>query len=129
MVVPFSIDEPTKASWYISVTTDSNGICTVTAILPPLRSHRLATGYVAERRAARCDHGQVASPIGQEQDRHPSQEGRTASCLSRRVGLTSRGSRSTVDIVSCTPLAKTTCVDGGTHPNCMVRSGEEWAER
>src|SRR2546425_2832990 len=81
MVVPFSIDEPTKASWYISVTTDSNGICTVTAILPPLRSHRLATGYVAERRAARCDHGQVASPIGQEQDRHPSQEGRTASCL------------------------------------------------
>jgi hypothetical protein len=35
MVVPFSIDEPTKASWYISVTTDSNGICTVIAILPP----------------------------------------------------------------------------------------------
>src|SRR2546428_9422365 len=35
MVIPFSIDDPTKASWYISVTTDANCICTVTAILPP----------------------------------------------------------------------------------------------
>ena len=33
--MPFSIDEPTKASWYISVTADSNCICTVTAILLP----------------------------------------------------------------------------------------------
>src|SRR2546422_315799 len=36
IVVPFSIDEPTKASWYISVTADVNCICTVTAIFPPL---------------------------------------------------------------------------------------------
>src|SRR5262247_2219431 len=36
IVVPFSIDEPTKASWYLSVTADVNCICTVTAIFPPL---------------------------------------------------------------------------------------------
>src|SRR5215475_3701289 len=35
IVVPFSIDEPTKASWYLSVTADVNCICTVTAIFPP----------------------------------------------------------------------------------------------
>jgi hypothetical protein len=34
-VVPFSIDEPTKASSYLSVTTDSNWVCTVTAISSP----------------------------------------------------------------------------------------------
>ncbi len=33
--MPCSIDEPTKASWYLSVTTDANGLCTVTASLPP----------------------------------------------------------------------------------------------
>src|SRR6266571_1546737 len=32
------------------------------------------------------------------------------------VGFTLRGSRSTVDIASCTALAKTPCVEGGTHP-------------
>src|SRR5467141_1843668 len=36
IVVPFSIDEPTKASWDISVTADVNCICTVTALFPPL---------------------------------------------------------------------------------------------
>ena len=35
IVTPFSMDEPTKASWYISVTADSNRICTVMAIRPP----------------------------------------------------------------------------------------------
>ena len=33
--MPFSIEEPIKASWYISVTTDSNCICTVIAIQSP----------------------------------------------------------------------------------------------
>ena len=36
IVAPFSMDEPTKASWYLSVTADSNCICTVTAIRSPL---------------------------------------------------------------------------------------------
>src|SRR6266581_6306356 len=35
IVVPFSIAEPTKASWYLSVTADAHCLCTVTAILPP----------------------------------------------------------------------------------------------
>ena len=34
-VLAFSMDEPTKASWYISVTADSNCICTVMAIQSP----------------------------------------------------------------------------------------------
>jgi hypothetical protein len=35
IVVPLSIEEPTQASWDISRITNSNGLCTVTAILSP----------------------------------------------------------------------------------------------
>ena len=35
IVAPFAIDEPTKASWDLSVTTDAHGLCPVTALLPP----------------------------------------------------------------------------------------------
>src|SRR5262245_11681531 len=35
IVVPFSIEEPTKVSWDISVTADANGLCTVTNIRSP----------------------------------------------------------------------------------------------
>ena len=52
IVAPSSMDEPTKASWYISVTADSNCICTVTAIRP-LRHDKLALGYVTKRIALR----------------------------------------------------------------------------
>jgi pimeloyl-ACP methyl ester carboxylesterase len=44
-----------------------------------------------DRRAARCDHGHVASHIGLEQDSHPAQSGRTSRGLRRRGGLSSAG--------------------------------------
>src|SRR5436309_2361659 len=58
-------DEPTKASWYISVTTDSNCICTVTAILPPSppqTCHWIRCG----EDSGKGDQGQAASTLGQE---------------------------------------------------------------
>jgi hypothetical protein len=44
-----------------------------------------------DRRAARCDHGHVASHIGQAQDSHPAPSGRTSRGLRRRGGLYSAG--------------------------------------
>jgi hypothetical protein len=35
IVVPFSIDEPTKASWDIAVTADAHCLCMVIALCPP----------------------------------------------------------------------------------------------
>src|ERR1700704_3579765 len=90
----------------------------------PLRPHRRATGYTAERIAARCDHGHVASPIGQEQDRRPA--GRTSHGRRRRAGFPSRGSRSMGGRASRTALAKTSCVKGGTHPIVARQSIPEY---
>src|SRR6267378_5514086 len=86
----------------------------------PLRPHRRATGYTAERIAARCAHGHVASPIGQEQDRRPA--GRTSHGRRRRAGFPSRGSRSMGGRASRTALAKTSCVKGGTHPPRLAKT-------
>ena len=57
--------EPTKASWYISVTTDSNCICTVTAILPPtpLQTYHCIRGGEDSGKGWR---GQAASKTYQE---------------------------------------------------------------
>jgi|SRR6266851_6170637 len=83
-VVPCSRAEPTPASAESAVTADANGLCTVTALLPP-SPHSHATGDAAARSAARHDPGHVASPLGPAQDRHPA--GSPSHWLRRRGGL------------------------------------------
>jgi hypothetical protein len=53
----------------------------------PLRHPRVATGYVAERRAAMGDQGQVASQTCSKYERPPTQGRSTSSGLRRRVRL------------------------------------------
>src|SRR5712692_9871915 len=117
IVVPFSIDEPTKASWYISVTADVNGICTVTAICSPF-----ATTDLPWDTWRRGEHQGVIKdkwphiPARNMLDLRPN-VGDPSSRFRKRVGRYSTGgARSTVGLMSRIARLKTLCVKGGTHP-------------
>src|SRR6266568_1629620 len=84
IVVPFSLDEPTKASSSISVTAEATCIC-------PPSPLRLVMGYVAERRASWSDPGQAVSPPCQEEARPPVPCGSPSRCQRRRGGRYSAG--------------------------------------
>src|SRR6266436_8682533 len=87
IVVPFSIEEPIKASLYISVTTDANCLCTVTAILPPSppqTCHWIRCGEDS------CHGSPWTSGFTYRPKTRPTScpmRERTARCLSRRGGL------------------------------------------
>src|SRR5712692_675364 len=123
IVVPFSIDEPTKASWYISVTADVNGICTVTAICSPFATTDLPwdTWRRGEQQGVIQDKWPHI-PARNMLDLRPN-VGDPSSRFRKRVGRYSTGgARSTVGLMSRIARLKTLCVKGGTHPQILCHA-------